>query len=97
MTNPRPAAQRRPIAPLAVLTLIAFLTSTTLLGWQDLLWVTGAAAWIVFLRAALKLTLRTAEATARCTQPRRCSCGTATSDRSQPAARTVLLRRPRTN
>jgi hypothetical protein len=74
MTNPRPAADRQRIAPLAVVTLIAFLTSTALLGWEDLLWVTGAGAWIVFLRAALRLTQRIVEATTRRRQRRRCSC-----------------------
>ena len=42
MTNPQLAPERRRIAPLAVVTLIAFLTSTSLLGWTDILWVTGA-------------------------------------------------------
>jgi hypothetical protein len=82
MTNPQPATEARRIAPLAVVTLIAFLTSTALLGWQDLLWVTGAGAWIVFLRATLRLTQRIAEATARRREQRRCSCSTPTSDRA---------------
>jgi hypothetical protein len=82
MTNPQPAAERRRIAPLAVVTLIAFLTSTSLLGWSDIIWVTGAGAWIVFVRAALKLALRIADAIDERTAPRRCSCSTLTSDRT---------------
>lgn len=73
MTNSQPAAERRRIAPLAVVTLIAFLTSTSLLGWSDLLWVTGAGAWIVFLRASLRLTQRILERGASRLERRRCS------------------------
>lgn len=75
MTNPRPAVERRRIAPLAVVTLIAFVVSTSLLGWSDVLWVTGAGAWIAFLRAALKLTQRVLEATAsRLEERQHCCC-----------------------
>ncbi len=64
MTDPRPPVDVRAIARLAVLALIAFVVSTTLVAWQDVLFVTGAAAWIIFLRAASRLAGRIAEATA---------------------------------
>lgn len=73
MTNVRAAAERRRIAQLAVVTLVAFLTSTSLLGWSDLLWVTGAGAWVVFVRASLRLTQRILEAGASRLEQRRCS------------------------
>jgi hypothetical protein len=82
MTNPQLAPERRRIAPLAVVTLIAFLTSTSLLGWTDLLWVTGACAWIVFLRASLKLIQRIVEATASRLEGQRCTCSAPQADQT---------------
>jgi hypothetical protein len=64
MTDLRPPVDVRAIARPAVLAFIAFVVSTTLVTWLDLLIVTGAAAWIVFLLAALRLTGRIVDATA---------------------------------